>query len=166
MLEQINVTVGGEEFRIESLPATTALQLLTKTIKIVGGLGKGVTDFPSSAKEFKTLQKDLHKYLHLGTMVEGLLERLGSDEVPQLIKETIRKSRPLWRDKPGAGEGSFDEWFENRFSKSFGDLFTLLFEIYKYNYGEPMEWIAGFFSATPETDLKSPDRGPQKQRAG
>ena len=168
MLDQITVTISGEEFQIESLPATAALQLLTKTIGIIGGMGKGVTDFPSSAKEFKDLGKDLDKYLHFGSMVEGLIDRLDSDEVPELIKKTVRASLPKWRDKTGpvTQEGTFEYWFENRFSKDFGDLFTLLFEIYKYNYGEPVEWFAGFFSATPEKPLKSLARGSLKRSSG
>ncbi len=164
MLEQTTVVVGEDELVIESLPATVALQLLTKTIKIVGGASKGVQDFPSSLKEFQDLAKNgLGDYIHLGNMVEGLLDRIDTKEVPDLIKATIRASLPLWRDKPGKGEGSFEDWFENRFSREFGDLFQLLFEIYKYNYREPVGWLGSFFLTSLETNPPLPDPGQAEQ---
>lgn len=165
MLDQDTIVVGGDEMVIESLPVTDALRLITRTIKIVGGLGKGITDFPTSVAEFKKLSEDknLENYIHLGGMVEGLLDRLDSEEVPLLIKNTIKASLPLYRDRPISGEGSFDQWYENRFSREFGDLFCLLLEIFKYNYGGPVEWLAGFFSATPEKDQSPPEPGPQEQ---
>lgn len=159
MLEQTTVNIGGDDIVIESLPATAALQLLTKTVRIVGGAGKGLKDFPSSKEELARMGKDLSESLHLGSMIEGLIDRLDSTEFPNLIKETVKASLPLFRDRVKKGEGSFDDWFENRFSKDLKGLFQLLFEIYKYNYGEPMEWIMGFFKASQIPMEEAPDPG-------
>lgn len=143
MLDQTTVTIGDDEITIESLPATPALQLLTKTIRIVGGVGKGIKDFPSTKAEFEKLGKELEKHLHLGDMLDGFIERLDSDELPKLIKKVVKDSLPIYRDKKGA----FDPWYENRFSKDLPGLFTLLFEIYRFNYGEPVAWFMDFFKA-------------------
>lgn len=164
MLDQTTVIIGDDEVTIESLPCTPALQLLTKTIRIVGGVGKGIKDFPSNKAEFEKLGKELESHIHLGNMVDGLIERLDSDELPKLIKDTVKASLPLYRDRPAKGENSFEEWYENRFSKDVSGLFTLLFEIYKFNYGEPVAWFIDFFKATQEkTPIEeAPDPGSPK----
>ncbi len=161
MLDQNTVQIGDDEIVIESLPATHALQLITKTIRIVGGVGKGIKDFPSSKEEFAKLGKELEKHLHLGDMLDGFIERLDSDELPKLIKQTVRASVPLYRDRQGKGEGSFEDWYEFRFSKDLGSLFQLLFEIYKFNYGEPVSWFVDFFAAAQK--VSPPDDGLPKQ---
>ncbi len=150
MLDQTQVQVGPDEITIESLPATPALILLTKTIRIVGGLGRGIKDFPKSKKEFAELGKKIEEHLHLGDMLDGLIDRLDSDELPKMIKGTIDASMVRFREQPKQGPDSFDYWYENRFSKDLPGLFTLLIEIYKFNYGEPVAWFVDFFSAIPE----------------
>lgn len=152
MIDQTQVQIGSDEITIESLPATHALQLLTKTIRIVGGVGKGIKDFPKSKKEFEELGEKLQEHLHLGDMLDGFIERLDSDELPKLIKSTIQASLPRWRDKPASGPDSFDYWYESHFSKDLPGLFNLLLEIYKFNYGEPVAWFMDFFSATGEKE--------------
>ena len=160
MLEQTTVVIGNDEIVIESLPATHALQLITKTIRIVGGLSKGIKDFPSTKEEFAKLGKELEKHLHLGNMVDGLIERLDSDELPKLIKKTVQASIPVYRDRPLSGEGSFEYWYENRFSRDLTGLLALLFEIYKFNYSEPVGWFLDFFKAIQKTSAdKDPEAG-------
>jgi len=161
MLEQTTVTVGDDLMTIESLPATPALQLLTRTVRIVGGVGKGIKDFPSSQAEFKALSSKLEEHLHLGNMLDGLIERLDSKELPEMLKGIVRDSLPRFRDAPKKGEGSFDDWYEDRFSRNLPELFALLFEIYKHNYGEPFEWLADFFRATHSKGV--PDPGSPRQ---
>ena len=93
-------------------------------------------------------------------MLDGLVDRLDSKELPELIKNTVQASLPRFEDKPKMGEGSFTDWYENRFSKDLPVLFGLLFEIYKYNYGEPVMWFVDFFQAiqnnAPETGSPQP----------
>ena len=163
MLDQTTVFIGEDEITIESLPATAALQLLTKTIRIVGGAGAGIEDFPTTKEELAKLGEKLGEYLHLGNMIDGVIGRLDSDEFPKLIKDTVEASLPVFRDRDKKGEGNFNDWFENRFSKDLPDLFALLFEIYKYNYGEPMEWFASFFKANQENDQNNLDPGSPEQ---
>ena len=159
MLEQDTVIVGEDSFVIESLPATRALQLLTRVVKIAGGLGHGVTDMPSSLTEAKELGKELEKHMNLGAMLEGFLENLDVQEHPNLVKAIIKESLPVWRDRPKTGENSFDEWYENRFSRGINDQFVLLYHIFKWNYGDPAEWFSGFFAKAqvPET-VSTPGR--------
>ena len=163
MLSQITVTIGDDKILIESLPATPALQLLTKTIRIVGGVGNGISDFPSNRAEFEKLSVEFEKNMHLGKMIEGLIDRLDSDALPKLIKGIVRDSLPMYRDGKGPGEQTFDEWYENRFSKDLPGLFALLVEIYKFNFGEPMVWVVDFFKASRNNILpemkQAPDSG-------
>ena len=166
MLEQTDVVIGDDEIKIESLPATRALQVLTKTAKIVGGVGHGMQDFPSSLRELK--EKGIEEYLHLGKMMEGLLDRLDDGELPKFIKGLIEESLPAYRDRPKKGEGSFDYWYENRFSRDPRGLFALLTEIYRWNYGETFEWLSDFFSKAqePKQDPAPGLKEPSSQSSG
>jgi len=158
MLEQTTITVGEEEVTITSLPATKALQLLTRTLSIVGGAGKGVKDFPSSLAEFQSLGADLEKYLNLGEMVEGLLSRVDG-EMPEFIKGVIKDSLPFYQDRPE----QFERWYETRFSRALGDQFHLLTEIYKWNFGDTVGWATSFFESPQEganPDSPAPGQGP------
>ncbi len=157
MLEQTTVTVGGEAMQIESLPATRALQVLTKTIKIIGGVSAGVKDLPSSAAEAKAMGKKLAEYLSLGGMVGGLLDHLDETEHPQFIKNLVRESMPKYRNHHQV----FDEWFENRFSRGTGDLFALLIHIYKWNYEDVFSWVSDFFEVAPTEEDTPPASGPE-----
>lgn len=157
-LEQADVIIGEDSILIESLPASDALKLLTKTIRIVGGMGKGIKDFPKSKAEFDALGKELEKHLHLGNMIEGLIDRLDSDELPKMVKGIIKDSLPGWRDK----QSKFDGWYEERFSNDLPGLLLLLVEIYKFNYKELFSWFADFFSATQEKEPVDPEKKPEK----
>ncbi len=157
MLEQTTVMVGGEAMQIESLPATRALQVLTKTIKIAGGLGAGVKDLPSSAAEAKAMGKKLADHLDLGGMVGGLLDRLDETEHPKFIKNLVRESMPKYRDHHEVFEG----WFNDRFSRGTGDLFALLIHIYKWNYGDAFSWVSDFFEVAPNRGDTPPASGPE-----
>lgn len=147
MLEQKTVTVGDDALVIESLPATRALQVLAKTARIAGGFGRGIKDMPSSLQELKNLGRDLEKYLHLGDMLEGFLERLDDEDAPGFIKSIVLESLPAYRDR---SKKDFDDWYEYRFSREPAALLTLLGEIYRWNYGDSFEWLFSFFAAAQE----------------
>ncbi len=142
MLEQKEVQIGSEKMVIESLPATKALNLLARLMRIAGGAGKGVSDLPNTVG-------DIEKDLHVGAMIQGVLEQVDPSDTPVLIKGIVQESLPVWRDKPG-----FSEWYENRFSRRFDDLLVLLKEILEWNYGEAAalakKLLAGALSSKEE----------------
>lgn len=137
MIEPKTITVGGEDIIIQSLPATRALSTLATLTKILGGAGKGIQDFPSMANELRDALSG--GTLHLGKMMEGVLDQIDPDITSEFIKTVVRASVPTF-EGDGA-EGRFDAWYESKFSRGLDDLFFLLKEIFVHNFGDPVEWI-------------------------
>ncbi len=145
MIAQKTVTIGEEAFRIESLPSTQALSLLAELAGIASGLGMGIKDLPSSMDE---VNEALAKTIDLGAMVQGLFAKIDPVKTPALIKRIIRDSLPIWNDKPG-----FDDWYDDRFSRGVHDLMALLYAIFDWNYGDPLEWVKKTVAKLPKTAL-------------
>lgn len=150
MIEQKKVVIGGEELLIESLPSTAALQLLVKIVKIVGGAGLGVSDIPSSKKE-------VEQALHLGNIVQGLLDKIDVVDTPQLIKSVIEDSLVRFRDRPG----TFEDWYAGRFSRKLMDQFQLFYAILDYNYGEPIELLKKLWGESMEQETGTAEPPPE-----
>lgn len=152
MLDQNDVQIGSDTLRIESLPATKALTLLAELTAIASGVGAGISDLPSSLNE-------IEKAFNLGKMLEGLLSKIDPEKTPVLIKRIIRDSLPVWNDQvPSA----FDDWYDNRFSRKLDDLGILLFAIFEWNFGDPVDWVKKILAKLPKIgpDLET---GPDKQ---
>lgn len=155
MIEQRQVVVGGEDFLLESLPATKALVLLAKVCKIIGGLGKGVKDVPSGAKSTEDLKSQISEALHVGQMVEGFLEKLDPKEAPDLIRNILRDSLACKRDKYPHPK-QWDDWYENRFASRLGDIIQLLTHIFQLNYGDAASIVSEVFGSGKPAPVPGP----------
>ncbi len=133
MIENKKLTIGGDSIIIQSLPATRSASIGFMLLKIIGGVGAGVSDISFNMKE-------LAQFLHAGKMVQGLLANIDADGTAELIRDIIRESvvQPSFEGQPSK---AFIDWYENRFSMELQDLLVLLVEIFQHNYGNPLEWL-------------------------
>ena len=146
MLDQKDVQIGDDVFLIESLPATKSLALLAELSIIAGGMGMGITDLPSNTDE-------IAKAFNLGAMVQGLMSKIDPVKTPALIKRIIQDSLPKYRD--GGGPNAFDDWYEDRFSRGVHDQAMLLYAIFEWNYGDPIEWVKKTLANLPQKESAS-----------
>ena len=158
MIEDKIVMVGGEEMKIHHLPATKALVLLGKLTKIVGGLGAGMSDIPTSVE-------DIEKYTHAGNMLMGILDKIDPSTAQILIKSALIDSlaQPNMIDKSDA---DFNTWYDTRFSGKLDELFILLTAIFIHNYGNPMDWVGKLGGLIEAIGLrKPPDQSEEETQA-
>ncbi len=139
MIETIEIQIGKDTFKIQSFPATRALQVAAKLAKVVGGAGMGVNDFTLKVEE-------LSEAYHVGNMVQGILQNIDATDDPKLIRNIVQEVlvSPNFKDvKEGENaDEKFNLWYEDRFAgKQLQDLPVLLYGIFSHNYGDPMEWI-------------------------
>lgn len=134
MITTKEVQIGKDEFSIQSLPATRALQIAAKLTKVVGGAGMGIKDFTLKVEE-------LPEAVHLGKVVQGILQNIDADGAPELIRSVVRETLVKPNFEGEGGEEKFIAWYENRFAGELQDLAALLYEIFSHNYGDPWEWV-------------------------
>lgn len=149
MIENKEFKLGKDKVVIQSLPATRALSIAAKLVKLVGGAGAGITDLTLDPEE-------ISKAFHVGNMVQGVIENIDSDEGPELIRSVIRESVVSPTFEGVNSEARFNEWYETRFSRQLQDLMTLLYEIFTFNYGDPVDWIKKGLAQATESGLLSP----------
>ena len=153
MIEAKVLKIGKDSFTINSLPATRALVIGAKLAKIVGGVGKGVSDLTLNPKEFA-------EAFHIGNMLQGVLQNIDADGAPELIRDIVRESLVVPQfegeiDNIGP-EQRFQEWYDNRFSKELNDLAVLLYEIFYHNYGDPVAYVKKIIARAGENGWLAP----------
>ena len=142
MLEQKTITVGGDDFVLEQLPATPGLKYAIQIGKIFGTMIAGGFDI----KDFDE-KKDILKQLNYPKMITGLLSQLDDESTPKLIKSMIRDSMKSPKFS--------DTWYETRFAGKFDDMMELVTEIIMINFGEALEVAKKKFREVPITRQKS-----------
>ncbi len=142
MLENKTITIGGDDFVLEQLPATPGLKYAIQIGKIFGTMIAGGFDI----KDFDE-KKDILKQLNYPKMITGLLSQLDDESTPKLIKSMIRDSllSPKWSN----------DWYERRFSGELADLTQLLTHILQDNFGDVLEIAKKKFREVPITRQKS-----------
>jgi hypothetical protein len=139
MIQEENVQIGEDTFTIQSLPTSDALILLGKLTRIVGGLGKGMRDFPGSIEELNMALKE--GVLNPGEMVEGFLAKLDPEQTTKVLKAVVEKSlvKPQFVKN---SKTAFSDWYEDRFSgEGLSDLMLLVKKIFEINYGNALVWL-------------------------
>ena len=155
MIETKDVVIGDDTMTIRSLPATRALSIAARLLKVMGGIGMGMKDFTLKPEEFA-------EAFHMGNMMQGLIQNIDADGAPELIRQVVRESLVSPSFEPSAtkketnmegAEQRFNEWYDDRFSRGLDDLLALLYEIFSWNYGDPVDWIKKTLARAIENGL-------------
>lgn len=154
MIETVDVQVGGDTFKIQSFPATRALQVAAKLVKMVGGAGIGINDFTLKVEE-------LSEAYHVGKMIQGILQNIDATDDPKFIKNIVQEVlvSPNFKDvKEGENaDEKFNLWYEDRFAgKQLQDLPVLLYGIFSHNYGDPVAYIKKIMAQATENGWLAP----------
>lgn len=152
-IRQKQVQVKDQTITIETLPATEGLALAAAIARILAGAGAGVKDIPTSLKE-------LPEALHVGRLVQGILDRMDPESLPAFLKKIVRQSLPEFRDKPDA---VFDEWYEDGFAGNLSSLSGLVWEILDLNFKDVLDLLtkklAGVSVRVPSTPASGEQSG-------
>lgn len=114
MLKQKTVTIGSEEFVINTLPATKGLKVLKQITKLVG---------PAFSELIKG-EKDSNVN-PVSLAMEKLFDNLDSVDVESLVKELVAAT----------SKGSLAVNFDMEFAGDYGKLFALVKEVVEFNFG-------------------------------
>lgn len=112
-LKQHTVTIGDEQFLLQTIPATKGLKLLKQITKLVGPAFGELTkggDNPDGV---------------IGSAIGKLIENLDQVEVELLVKELVSS----------ATKGTITINFDTEFAGEYAKLFHLTKEIVDFNYG-------------------------------
>lgn len=114
MIKQKTCTIGGEEFILNTIPATKGIKLLKQLTKLIG---------PSFSELMK--QNDGGDINPMSVAIEKLFENLDAVDVEALVKELVTS----------ASKGSVAINFDMEFAGEYGKLFMLVKEIVEFNFG-------------------------------
>lgn len=114
MLKQKTVTIGSEDFVINTLPATKGLKVLKQITKLVG---------PAFSELIKG-EKDSNVN-PVSLAMEKLFDNLDSVDVESLVKELVAAT----------SKGSLAVNFDMEFAGDYGKLFALVKEVVEFNFG-------------------------------
>ncbi len=114
MIKQKTCTIGGEEFILNTIPATKGIKLLKQLTKLIG---------PSFSELMK--QNDGGEVNPMSVAIEKLFENLDAVDVEALVKELVSS----------ASKGSVSINFDMEFAGEYGKLFMLVKEIVEFNFG-------------------------------
>lgn len=111
-LKQKTVTIGDEQYLLQTIPATKGLKLLKQITKLIG-------------PAFGELTKGGDGENAVGSAIEKLIENLDQVEVEVLVKELVSS----------ATKGTITINFDTEFAGEYEKLFQLTKEIVDFNYG-------------------------------
>lgn len=110
-MKQKQILIQGEEFTLNTIPATKSLKIFKDILKLVG---------PSFAELNKENGEDI-----FAKAVEALFDNLDSVDVEKLCVQLVQS----------AYKGNMGIDFDSEFAGRFDKLFLLLKEIVEFNYG-------------------------------
>lgn len=155
MLDQRDIEIGGERFRIGKLPTSEALKFgiifgrIAGSI-LAGGLERDFKNLDSDpeeeeegAKDDENVKFDLMDQLDISRMIEGLMEHMDERKVPALIQDLVEKSVALPKYSL--------VWFDTRFAGKLDELLELLTEIFTDNFGGVIETAKKKFQESGQT---------------
>lgn len=117
------VVVDGEHYLVHQFPATKAMKMLTRIVKLIGEPVSVLSDgFNSDAKEI------------LPKAVRALAERLDENVVEQTVKDLLRSVFQ--------GGTCVADRFDTHFQGRIGHMFKLLAEVLRYQYGDFLAVLA------------------------
>ena len=108
MIKQKTVTIEGDEYLLNSMPATKGLKCLKQITKVVG---PAIAELDGEESFMKVIGK--------------LLDNLDSVDVESLVKELVAS----------AAKGNMAINFDTEFSGDYVKLFNLVKEIVEFNFG-------------------------------
>lgn len=112
MIRQTTTTINGEEFLINTLPATRGLKVLKQLTKLLG-------------PAFSELIKGGPESNPVSVAIEKLFDNLDSVDVEELVKTLVASST----------KGSIAINFDTEFAGDYAKLFQLVKEIVEFNFG-------------------------------
>lgn len=116
MLAQREITVGGQQYVIETLTSSEGMEAAITIAHIMQGALKGIGD---------TKGDILDTPINFGEIASGLLERMDEKRTPAFLKWLVTKSvvKPMMTS----------DLFESTFAGSYDDLWELVEKIIEHN---------------------------------
>lgn len=114
MIKQKTININGEDFIINTLPATKGLKVLKQLTKLIG---------PAFSELIKGGEgSDVNP---VSVAMEKLFDNLDSVDIEVLVKELVSS----------ASKGSIAINFDMEFAGDYAKLFSLVREIVEFNFG-------------------------------